>query len=153
MGTRATSYSRKAVTFEGSEKLTESSGKEASLISNILKRFTVEDLAQQQEDLKLSYGDATAFADYQGSLNLVLEVEEKFATLPAELREKFDNDAALYVDMINDPDKKEELEAMGITFTKESRTKKQVEKMNDKNDNKDSEAKKPDSKDNSASSD
>lgn len=61
-----------------------------------------------------TYGDFTGPADYQQALNVVEEADFAFAQLPAELRDRFGNDPAEYVEFCSDPANRDEMIELGL---------------------------------------
>lgn len=50
------------------------------------------------------YGDFTSVPDYQTARNLVLQAEHDFLNLPSALRAECDNDPAVFLDRLRDPE-------------------------------------------------
>ncbi len=61
-----------------------------------------------------AYGDFSSGIDYHSALDAVKEAEKAFAKLPPKVRSHVDNDPGKYLDMLYDPDRREELEELGI---------------------------------------
>lgn len=61
-----------------------------------------------------SYGDFSDVGEYRDALDRVLEAEESFAELPAEVRDRFKNDPAEFLDFVLNPDNGDELVKMGL---------------------------------------
>lgn len=93
---------------------TKQSELEASDINNIMARYattgTITHLASGQP----LYGDFSEVEDYQASLNKVMSAEERFMSLPSEIRKKFDYDPQKMVEFILNPDNKEECVKYGF---------------------------------------
>lgn len=86
-------------------------------INNIVKRFEVTGLLDSPgavDYTTLKYGDATLLPDYQTALDLVNGVQEEFATLPSEIREKFGHDPMNLVEALGDPNKRTMLQDIGL---------------------------------------
>lgn len=60
------------------------------------------------------YGDFSNPVDYQTSLHVVMKAEQQFNELPAEVRKRFDNDPALFLDFAIDPANKKEMIEMEL---------------------------------------
>jgi phage internal scaffolding protein len=60
------------------------------------------------------YGDFTAVSDYQTAMNMVIEANEAFMQLPAEVRSRFNNDPGALVDFISDDSNRAEAEKLGL---------------------------------------
>jgi len=63
---------------------------------------------------KVSYRDVSNIADYQRSLEIVLDVEDEFSSLPAVLRRHFNDDAGAYVDFVTNPENYDAAVELGI---------------------------------------
>lgn len=62
-----------------------------------------------------SFGDFSEVPDFRSSLDLIRHAEEQFQALPALVRDRFQNDAAKFLEWAHDPNTKlEEAEALGI---------------------------------------
>ena len=74
-------------------------------INYIVERFGVTGQLPSYNGPMPTYGDFTGLTDYRNALEAVLKADEAFMSLPAIVRERFDNDPALFVDFCssNDP--------------------------------------------------
>lgn len=78
-------------------------------INNIMARYaTTGQLPAMRDPSKAIYGDFAQIEDYQTSLAKVMEAEDKFNSLPSELRRKFDYSPQKMIDFIHDPNNREE---------------------------------------------
>lgn len=66
---------------------------------------------------KPAYGDFSNPDDYLSACNQVLEAESAFATLPAFLRERFQNQPINYLAFLADPANQAEAEKLGMVDT------------------------------------
>lgn len=103
--------------------MTRQSEMEACDLHNILKQFTQQGLDQQvlENAKRGQYADLPDEIDYQASLNLVMAAEASFATLPAQVRERFQNNPARFLAFVGDPANAEELIKLGIAEDKTPR--------------------------------
>ncbi len=60
------------------------------------------------------YGDFSSGIDYATALNSVRDAESAFAALPPKVRNHCDNDPGKLLDMVFDPDRRDELEELGL---------------------------------------
>lgn len=98
----------KGITFT-EESRTKQSELEDSDINNIMARYaTTGQLPSMRDPSKALYGDFSEVEDYQTSLAKVMAAEEKFNSLPSELRRKFDYNPQAMIDFIHDPNNREE---------------------------------------------
>ncbi len=63
---------------------------------------------------KGSYGDFSSGIDYHTALDAVLEAQTSFAALEPRVRGHVDNDPGKYLDLVFDPERKEECVELGI---------------------------------------
>ena len=61
-----------------------------------------------------TYGDFTGIGDYRQALEAVMAADEAFMALPAKIRERFDNDPALFVDFCSSTDPADRSEAIEL---------------------------------------
>ena len=61
-----------------------------------------------------TYGDFTDALGFQEAQNVIAEAASMFETVPAQIREQFDNDPAKFLDFIQDDANREEMEEMGF---------------------------------------
>lgn len=54
------------------------------------------------------YGDFSEVKDYQQSLETVMKAEDSFASLPSQIRNKFENNPQKLIEFLNDPKNNEE---------------------------------------------
>lgn len=94
--------------------LTEQTHMKSCDVNNIIKRYERTGVVEHVSKREPRYMDVSECPDYHESLQIVKEVEEMFSSMPAVLRDRFDNDAGVYLSWINDPENKEEAEELGL---------------------------------------
>ena len=80
------------------------------LMRKYQKTGVIEHLNTHQGD----YGNFIGFEDYQISLNRILEAEDAFSTIPSEIRNKFSNDPAKFLEFVQNPANLAEMQEMGL---------------------------------------
>lgn len=60
------------------------------------------------------YADVSSSQDYHSAMNLILSANAQFMALDAEVRARFDNDPAKFIDFMNNPNNAEEMVALGL---------------------------------------
>lgn len=100
-------------TEQGGPSMTRQSDLAASDINNIVKRYMREGVLPYSPR-QGGYLDVSEVGDYRSAVEQVRAVEKFFGNLPAELRAKFKNDPAEFLDAVNDPDQLELLMAEGV---------------------------------------
>lgn len=61
-----------------------------------------------------TYGDFSGVHDYHTALNAIIASENEFAALPAQIRNKFQNDPANLVQFLDNPENRAEAEKLGL---------------------------------------
>lgn len=96
--------------------LTQQHQKEEADINTIVRRFGLTGELPQNVRMP-SYGDFTGVGDYQSALHAIREADEAFMAMPADVRSRFNNDPAAFVDFCSDPANLEEAKKLGLTKT------------------------------------
>lgn len=98
--------------------MTRQSEMEACDIHNILKQFSQQGFEQLVRDnaARGQYADLTALPDYQEALDIVLKSQQAFAALPSQVRERFQNDPARFVEFLADPANQDEAIRLGLAI-------------------------------------
>jgi len=65
------------------------------------------------------YGDFSSGVDYHAALSSVREAEGIFMCFAPKIRDHVDNDAGKFLDMVYDPERRSELEELGLVAPKE----------------------------------
>lgn len=73
-------------------------------INYIVERFGVTGQLPENNRPMPTYGDFTGVSDYRQALDAVTQAQDAFMSLPAKVRERFDNDPALFVDFCSSTD-------------------------------------------------
>lgn len=81
-----------------SPSMTQQQFKASADINNILKQFDRTGLITHVAKGTPLYLDVSEMPDYRTALDHVRQVEDHFMTLPSEIRARFNNDPALYLD-------------------------------------------------------
>ena len=61
-----------------------------------------------------TYGDFSGVHDYHTALNALIASESEFAALPAQIRNRFQNDPSNLIEFLDDPRNKAEAESLGL---------------------------------------
>lgn len=97
------------------ESRTKQSELETCDINNIMTRYATTGVLPPMRDPSLAmYGDFSEVEDYQTSLAKVMAAEERFNSLPSELRRKFDYNPQNMIDFILNPENREECIKLGF---------------------------------------
>lgn len=66
----------------------------------------------------LRYGDFSNIGSFQDAMIAVCQAEEMFASLPAKIRARFENDPGQFLDFADDPNNYDEMVKMGLVAPK-----------------------------------
>ena len=87
-------------------------------VNNILRKYESTGLVTHVANGTPSYGDFSSVLEFQQAQNILIEAEDAFEALPASLRKRFDNDPAVMLEFIENPDNREEAEKLGLVAKK-----------------------------------
>ena len=95
------------------ESLTKQSFADECDINKILERFSI--TGHIPEGVRApTFGDFTNIPTYQDALNAVIEAENSFMAMPAEVRSRFGNSAHAFVEFCSDPANLDEMRRLGL---------------------------------------
>ena len=80
--------------------MTEQHHQESSDINNIMKKYTETGIVDHVSKYEPVYGDHSG-ADFHEAMSIVANAQSMFLDLPAQAREKFDNDPAKFLDYVD----------------------------------------------------
>jgi len=103
-------------TDKKSKSRTMQSDMDAADINKLMARFEKTGVIVDTSGIerKPMFGDFTQFAGYHEMLSSVREADRYFLTLPAKLRNKFDNDVEKFIAFGEDPANKAEMQKLGL---------------------------------------
>lgn len=116
-------YDRNAASIESGlscqdKSLAVQSEKEDADINTIVKRFGL--TGQLPSNVRVpSFQDFQEPLDFHQAMNLVVEAQEAFMTMPADIRSRFRNDPGTFMDFVLDPANREESEKLGLAIPPE----------------------------------
>lgn len=104
------------LTGEIMPSMTRQSEMEACDIHSILKQYSQVGFEQlvRENAAKGRYLDLTNLPDYQEALNTVLAADAAFDALPSQIRARFNNDPAQFVEFASDSANQDELIRLGL---------------------------------------
>ena len=85
-----------------------------TLVQNILKRYDKTGVFYHVNQMQASYQDNTLFNEYADMYNKIQKADASFASLPAEIRAKFNNDTGLFLEFVNNDENIEAMQEMGL---------------------------------------
>jgi len=94
--------------------LTKQSFKDQCNINTIMANYKNTGVINHVNKSQPNYGNFLAAADFQTYQNKILEAQDAFNSIPAEIRSQFGNDPALFLDFAQDPANLEEMRELGL---------------------------------------
>jgi len=88
-------------------------------INNIVKRHGMDLIAKTAALQQFTYDD-NPNNDFQETMNMILKAKESFSSVPSEIRKKFDNDPAKFMDFIHNGDNQQQLIDWGLAKAPET---------------------------------
>lgn len=83
-------------------------------INNIMKRYERTGILDHVARYQGRYEDVSDAADYMTALGIVADVHQAFLSLPASIRERFNNDPGEFLDFAQNPDNRPAMMEMGL---------------------------------------
>lgn len=100
------------------ETLTRQEFKEESDINTIIMRFGIGENPIDAQKWITNVDITEAVDDYQTALNQLNAARDQFMSLPANIRSRFENDPALFVDFVSNPANADEMYSLGLAVKK-----------------------------------
>jgi len=105
---------RLSLSFDNDNLMTKQSFKDECDVNHIMRRYEKTGIFPEQTSLP-QFLDLTSLpSNFQEMQEIVVNAQEQFMALPAQIRKKFHNDPAEFVDFCQDPANQEELYNMGL---------------------------------------
>lgn len=108
------SNGRVQISFEDDPGLTEQSHKDSCDIHFILKKSEKTGILEHVNAHKGTYGDMPTGDEFHNHMNIIANAETLFETIPAKIRNEFENSPAKFLDFIQNPDNREKMEEIGF---------------------------------------
>lgn len=83
-------------------------------INVLMSRYIKTGVLPQFADRQPFYTDATELPSFMEMQNALISAEEAFMSLPAKVRDRFNNDPAKFVEFATDKENEQELKKMGL---------------------------------------
>lgn len=100
--------------FDDDPGLTEQHHRDDCDINNIMAKFTPDALAAHAAQYQGQYGDFSDLPDYHTALSFVRRIDDIFMDVPAEIRNRFDNDPGKFLAFVDDPNNRDEMFNLGL---------------------------------------
>lgn len=98
----------------GTEQMTKQSHKAECDIHNILKQYQRTGIVSHISKQQARYEDLPDPMEFQEAMNIRLQAEEAFGSLPAKIRERYGNDPGQFLAALSDEDEHPFLRKMGV---------------------------------------
>lgn len=109
-----------SVDFTGTKSRTKQAPAEEVDINRIMARYRkTGQLPLQSEARQAFYGDFSDGLDYMSVLLRLKNAEAAFASLPSQLRRRFENDPAMLLEFVQDPANVDEAVSLGLMVRRE----------------------------------
>lgn len=108
-----------SASFRGSDleckdpSLTQQQFKDDVDINVLLERFKITGVMPQNVVLP-TYGDFRGVSDYRSAVDAIRKADNAFMDLPANLRQRFDNDPQKFLEFVSDDKNREEAVRLGL---------------------------------------
>lgn len=89
-------------------------------INAIMKRYEKTGLVEHVNRYNGQYADVTMSGDYQSALQIIMDADTMFSSLPARIRDKFENDPREFLDFVENPDNAKELTELGLATKRDT---------------------------------
>ena len=110
-----TTRKRNRVTLKFTEpSMTQQNFKDECNINSIMKRYEKTGILSHVSGKTPIHGDFSDIPDYQATLNKITEAGEAFASLPAAVRRRFNDNPAEFVEFCVNPENGADLVEMGL---------------------------------------
>lgn len=104
--------------FPVGESLTKQSFKDECDVNVIVDRVTRGGSVTNLNDKEPIFGDVSTVPEFQHMMNVVSSLQEKFASLDAKIRDRFENDPQKLIAFLNDEKNRDEAESLGLVGKK-----------------------------------
>lgn len=105
---------RSSISFEGDEGLTEQHHKKSCDMHVILRQAEKTGVLSHVNAYGGQYMDMPSGVDFHQAQNIIAEATQMFETVPADIRKKFGNDPAEYLDFMQNEENRDKMIAMGL---------------------------------------
>lgn len=99
---------------EGLPSKTKQSFKDELDINTIIKKAQIKGQFPEMLAKNPQFGDFSNAPDYQQALNIVILAERQFEALNSEVRDRFQNDPAQFLEFVHNPENKNEMVRLGL---------------------------------------
>lgn len=102
-----------AVDFSDDPGYTKQEFKEECDINTIMRKYRATGTVPGNTRVG-RYGDFASVGDFHAAQNMVIQAQAQFAAMPSEVRDRFKNDPALFLEFVHDKKNYEEARKLGL---------------------------------------
>lgn len=97
------------------ESLTEQHHKKMCDVHTIMNKYEQSGIVQHTSKYQGTYGDFVSAPEFQDAQNVIAKSSSMFESIPAEIREEFNNNPHEFLEFIQNDENREKMEKMGFT--------------------------------------
>lgn len=101
------------------ETLVEQHHKDDCDVNKIIPRYERTGILTHLNAIEGTYGDLTGF-DFETAANMVANANSLFEQLPGQVKKRFRNSPAMFLDFMDNPNNADEMVALGLATLKEA---------------------------------
>lgn len=105
---------RRSVTIECGQSMTEQAHADEVNIHSIMDRYKATGMVDHINANQAMYEDMSDVPNYHEAMNIVVEAEQMFASIPAKIRDKFQNNPQVFLDYIQNPENRDGIAELGF---------------------------------------
>lgn len=94
--------------------ITKQAFKDECDVNKIIKRWARTGLLEHVNQYKGSYVDLPEEMDYRTAMDALIDAEEAFSSLPAKVRQRFENDPSQFLQFVHTEGNEEEMRSLGL---------------------------------------
>lgn len=98
----------------GTESMVQQQFAEETNINNIMAKYQKTGLLTHVARYAGTYGDFSGVPDYKEGLERIMAAEDMFMSLPATIRDRFNNDPANFIEFATDASNIDEMRKLGL---------------------------------------
>ena len=117
-GVRPRGQRKRVCTIPHGKSMTKQADRDRANIHNILKRYEKTGLLPQRTTSPIE-GELPQVESFHQAMNILVTAQQSFEALPSNVRQKFENDPAKFLEFVNDEKNKDQLIELGLAVAPE----------------------------------
>lgn len=98
----------------GEKTLVQQSSRDETDINRIMAKYEKTGVLTHVARYAGQYGDFSGVPDYKAGMEIVMAADDMFMSLPAKIRDRFNNDPAQFIEFATDEKNQDEMRSMGL---------------------------------------